>query len=131
MKLHDEGLIDYRPSRGVAASEMPRLISGADVLLDQFRIGSYGVAAVEAMFAGRVVVGHVSHKVRKIIREETGSQVPIVEATPETLETVLRDISKKHAEGKVIPRPVIDEKIGDIMNYMVLLEATLLESFLD
>jgi len=104
MKLHDEGLIDYRPSRGVAASEMPRLISGADVLLDQFRIGSYGVAAVEAMFAGRVVVGHVSHKVRKIIRKETGSQVPIVEATPETLETVLRDISKNTSKFQEIAR---------------------------
>jgi hypothetical protein len=91
--LHDEGLIEYRPFRGVAASEMPGLISQADILLDQFRIGSYGVAAVEAMFAGRVVVGHVAEKVRKIILEETGSHLPIVEATPETLELVLREIS--------------------------------------
>lgn len=91
-KLDHEGLIDYRPFRGVAASDMPGLISQADVLLDQFRIGSYGVAAVEAMFAGRVVVGHVVDKVRKIIFEKTGSDVPIVEATPESLEVVMREI---------------------------------------
>jgi hypothetical protein len=95
IKLHDEGLIDYRPFRGVAAREMPALISGADVVLDQFRIGSYGVAAVEAMFAGRVVVGHVAKKVRDMILKETGCPVPIVEATPETLELVLREISRQ------------------------------------
>ena len=93
--LHDEGLIEYRPFRGVAASEMPGLISEADILLDQFRIGSYGVAAVEAMFAGRVVVGHVAEQVRNTILEETGSHLPIVEATPETLERVLREISQR------------------------------------
>jgi glycosyltransferase involved in cell wall biosynthesis len=91
--LHDEGLIEYRPFSGMAASEMPGLIARADILLDQFRIGSYGVAAVEAMFAGRVVVGHVAEQVRKIILDETGSQLPIVEATPETLELVLREIT--------------------------------------
>lgn len=99
--LHDEGLIEYRPFSGVAASEMPGLIARADILLDQFRIGSYGVAAVEAMFAGRVVVGHVAEQVRKIILEETGSQLPIVEATPETLELVLREITAgaSHFQG--------------------------------
>lgn len=99
--LHDEGLIEYRPFSGVAASEMPGLISRADILLDQFRIGSYGVAAVEAMFAGRVVVGHVAEQVRKIILDETGSQLPIVEATPDTLELVLREITAgaSHFQG--------------------------------
>jgi hypothetical protein len=102
IKLHAEGVIDYRPFRGVAAHEMPALISRADVLLDQFRIGSYGVAAVEAMFAGRVVVGHVAKKVRKMIFTETGSPVPIVEATPETLELVLREITSHASEFQEI-----------------------------
>lgn len=90
--LDDEGLIEYQALHGVPASEMPKVIAQADIVLDQFRIGSYGVAAVEAMSTGRVVVGHVAQEVRSIVMSQTGHKLPVVEATPASLAKVLREI---------------------------------------
>ncbi len=84
--LHDEGVLEYRRLSGVAPADMPGVLASADVVLDQFAIGSYGVLACEAMAAGRVVVGHVRDDVRQMIGEE----LPIVEATPDDVEEVLR-----------------------------------------
>ena len=91
-RLDEQGLVDYRRLEAVPADLMPQMLSQADVVLDQFRIGSYGVAACEAMAAGRVVVSHVSDRVREHVRQETGSPVPIMEADPDSLEDVLARI---------------------------------------
>jgi len=91
--LDAEGVIAYRPTTGVSAERMPDLVARADVVLDQFRVGSYGVAACEAMAAGRIVVGHVSDHVRGAAAEAAGMPLPIVEADPDSLESVLRAIA--------------------------------------
>lgn len=70
-------------------SEMPRVFAEADIVLDQFRLGSYGVAACEAMAAGRVVVGHVLPFVRERVEQDFGISLPILEATPDTLADVV------------------------------------------
>ena len=89
--LAARGLIDYRRIEGVPAAEMPRVYGEADVVLDQFRIGNYGVAACEAMAAGRLVISHVSDFVREKAHEASGVELPILEATPDSLEQVLLD----------------------------------------
>jgi hypothetical protein len=89
LELQAEGIIRYRRVTGVAATEMPHLIAQADVVLDQFRLGSYGVAACEAMAAGRVVVGHVLPFVREHVLNITGLELPILEATPDTISQVI------------------------------------------
>jgi hypothetical protein len=91
-RLHRSGALDYLRVSGVAASEMPKIVGRADIVLDQFRLGSYGVAACEGMAAGRVVVGHVLPSVRAHVREATGLDLPIVEATPETIGPVLEEL---------------------------------------
>lgn len=91
-KLHQQGIIEYRELRGVPSQDMPEAISWADVVLDQFRLGSYGVAAVEAMAAHKVVIGHIISEVRELIQGNTGLELPIIEATPNTLESVLIDL---------------------------------------
>lgn len=83
-----EGLVDYRLVEGVAPAEMPSVIAGADIVLDQFALGSYGVLAVQAMAARRVVVGHVT----ETVRGRCPGVLPIVEATPDTLTAVLRHL---------------------------------------
>lgn len=88
-KLHQEGIIEYRELRGIPSRQMPEAISWADVVLDQFRLGSYGVAAVEAMAAHKVVIGHIMPEVRELIQGHTGLELPIIEATPDNLESVL------------------------------------------
>ena len=91
-RLHDEGLIEYRRVSGVPAADMPALYRDADIVLDQFRLGDYGVAACEAMLAERAVVSYVSDEVRQEVLRRTGQELPVVQATPYTLEQVLRDL---------------------------------------
>ncbi|GAA2929401.1 hypothetical protein GCM10010458_09830 [Microbacterium luteolum] len=90
--LIDSGDVDYALISGVSSDRMPGVIAEADIVLDQFRLGSYGVAACEAMAAGRIVVGHVLPAVRARIEQETGKELPIVEATPDTLQEVIRSL---------------------------------------
>ena len=52
------------------------------------------------MAAGRVVVGHVNERVRSMVRESTGLELPIVEATGATLERVLRDMVADRAGAR-------------------------------
>ncbi|MBL3699723.1 hypothetical protein [Leucobacter luti] len=87
--LIESGAIEYELITATPAAEMPGVFAAADIVLDQFRIGSYGVAASEAMAAGRVVVGHVLPSVRERILRDTGLHLPIVEATPDTLREVV------------------------------------------
>jgi len=88
-ELEQEGLIEYRQLVRVPADEVPAVYRWADVVLDQFRIGSYGVGACEAMATGRVVVGHVAEEVRRRVSDVTGLALPIQEATPADLRDVL------------------------------------------
>lgn len=94
-KLRDEGIIEFDLIQGVPSHEMPERFARADVMLDQFRAGSYGVAACEALAAGCLVVGQVSEQVRSAVCEASGMTLPIVEATPATLEATLRSLANR------------------------------------
>ena len=92
-RLASEGVITFDLVQGVASAEMPAVFARADVVIDQFRVGSYGVAACEAMASGCVVVGHVAPDVRAVVSARTGRELPVIEATPLTLEAVLRELA--------------------------------------
>lgn len=96
------GEVSFELVTGAAAADMPGIYAHADVVLDQFRLGSYGVAACEAMAAGRLVIGHVLPSVRERIREITGLELPILEATPDTLATVVRDVLAEPARFETL-----------------------------
>lgn len=96
--LEADGLIEFRPLRGVPSAEMPSRVAEADIVVDQLLIGSYGVAACEAMAAGRVVVGNVDEQVRFAVRAATGLEVPIVQADPETILDVIRRLAADPTE---------------------------------
>lgn len=91
-RLHDEGLIDYVELTGVAHNDMPAVFGSADVILDQFRIGDYGVGACEAMAAGRVVLTHVTTQVREVVEQKAGMRLPLPEVSVDSIEDVLRDV---------------------------------------
>jgi hypothetical protein len=88
-ELHDSGVLEYRRITGVPHSGMTAVIGDADIVVDQLRIGLYGVAAAEALAAGRIVVSYVGDAVRQRVRTLTGREVPIVEADPDTLGDVV------------------------------------------
>lgn len=92
VRLEAEGLIETRMPQRVPSDEVPALVAAADVVLDQFRLGIYGVAACEAMAAGRLVVSMVDDQVRGEVRRATRRELPIVQAEPERLEAVLRAV---------------------------------------
>ncbi|WP_460779517.1 glycosyltransferase [Microbacterium shaanxiense] len=91
-RLHDEGLIEYVELQGIPNEEMPAAVAQADVVLDQFRSGDYGVAACETMAAGRVLLAHVSDQVRGSVDAYAGMSLPIPETPIDRVEEVLRDI---------------------------------------
>ncbi|MDR3360000.1 MAG: hypothetical protein LBO20_05015 [Bifidobacteriaceae bacterium] len=99
-ELDQAGLIEYRELRGVAPAAMPAAIQAADVVLDQFALGSYGVAAAEAMSAGRVVVGNVTPKVRAHVAAATGLDLPIVQAEPLDVGETLRRLVADREAGR-------------------------------
>lgn len=92
-KLAQEGVIDLRLVQGVPSAEMPAVFASADVVVDQVRIGSYGVAACEAMAAGCIVVGHVADRVRAEVVRRTGWTLPVVESDPPGIEATLRGLA--------------------------------------
>lgn len=112
--LESEGLIELDLIQGVPTSQMPARFAAADVVIDQLRVGSYGVAACEALASGCVVLGHLSDRVREFVRNETGLEAPIVEATPDSMEHVLRglaaqeDLDALRAAGDAFVRAIHD-----------------------
>jgi hypothetical protein len=118
-RLHAEGLIEYLRVSGVPASEMPAVYARADIVLDQFRLGDYGVAACEALAAGRVVVGHIDDQIRAEVVKRTGRALPIVEARGATIERTIRGVLDDRprfrslaAEGASFVRAVHDGRMS-------------------
>jgi hypothetical protein len=91
-RLHREGIIDYVSVSGISHAEMVAVFASADIVLDQFRLADYGVAACEAMASGRLVVSHVGAPARAAVAERTGHALPVAQATIGDLEDVLRDV---------------------------------------
>jgi hypothetical protein len=91
-RLHEEGVVDYREIHGVPADRMPAFYGEADIVLDQFALGIYGVATCEALAAGRLVVSHVGAGVRTEVVARTGRELPVVETSAAALEATLRDV---------------------------------------
>ena len=86
-----QGVIEYRRFSDVSPSQMPALYREADIVVDQVPgVADYGVAACEAMAAGRIVISHVSTNVREHVLQRTGLELPIIEVTPENIcETII------------------------------------------
>jgi hypothetical protein len=106
--LTRSGEVDFRLVTGTPASQMPAVFAGADIVIDQFRAGSYGVAACEAMASGRVVIGHVLPFVRQQVEASFGMHLPIVEATPDTLLATVRRLAADRQAAQAIGAAGID-----------------------
>ncbi len=92
-RLHAEGLVEYRRLDAIPSSFVTDFIREADVIVDQIVLGNPGVLAAESLAAGRLVVAHIARHVRDRFPEPP----PILEATPDTLESVLRSVARDPA----------------------------------
>lgn len=88
LDLQAEGRIRYLRDEGLTREQMHDRMMSADVVIDQVRLGDYGITAVEAMSGGKVVIGHVADRVR----DRLPGAVPIVEATSQNLREVLEGV---------------------------------------
>lgn len=100
--MHDEGLIEFIRAENIPAERMPEFYGAADIVLDQVRIGGYGVAACEGMAAGRVVIGHVSAQTRDFVLQKTGRSLPIVESRASALRDTLLDVLARRDHYRLI-----------------------------
>ncbi|MFI2782854.1 glycosyltransferase [Streptomyces sp. ALB3] len=103
-ELHDKGVIDFRLAEDIPWAEMQALVKESDLVLDQFTTGSYGTFAVEAMAAGKPVIGYISDAVKAT----TNGELPIVSATPATLREVLDSLIEDREGTAAIGRASVE-----------------------
>ena len=112
-KLAAEGVIEYKnwiESGPVLHDQMPEIISQSDVVVDQF-IGLFGVFALEAVAAGRVVMTFVDEA------HEKYPTAPHINVTPFTLEEEIRRVVRDRHSTKLRAQEVRVEKDLPILRF--------------
>jgi len=94
--LISSGRIAYRRLENISPKDMAAAIEAADIVIDHFAIGNYGVLSCEALATGRVTIGHVDERVR----ERVPAYVPIVAAGPDTLGKVIKEVLDDRAAAE-------------------------------
>jgi len=88
-KLRGEGLrLELRLVEHMNHDEAREVYRSADIVVDQLRIGWYGVLAVEALALGKPVVCYI----RDDLWERHGASLPVVNANPATIADALRPL---------------------------------------
>jgi glycosyltransferase involved in cell wall biosynthesis len=105
--LRDEGLpVRLEFVHSLASRDMRFVQVQADIVVDQLYLGRYGAQARECMMLGRPVVGYLKYD-PGAEDEETLTclrECPIVNATPDTLCDVLRELVKDENRRREIGR---------------------------
>ena len=92
-QLAGEGVIDLAVKSGLTSDEVRSLYTRADVIVDQFGLGIYGVAACEAMALGALLVSGIDSTVQDAVRRETGWEMPSLAASPAEVPDLLRHLA--------------------------------------
>lgn len=87
-RMEAAGLVEYISPPLVPHRDVKALVASCDIVIDQILNGWDGIAAVEAMAAGRVVVGGLAPDVAELMPEAP----QLVNADPDTLEARLLEI---------------------------------------
>ncbi len=77
---------------GLSNAEAKKRYKAVDVLVDQLFAGWYGGLAVEAMALGKPVVVYIRGADLKFIPPEMAADLPFIQATPMSVESVLREV---------------------------------------
>ncbi|MEM9439890.1 MAG: glycosyltransferase [Pseudomonadota bacterium] len=94
-RLRGEGhQFDFQLVEGVSHDQAKAIYRDADIVIDQLRIGWYGVLAVEAMALGKAVIAYV----RDDLRHYLPSPCPLKIANPENVHQVLGGLLKDRTE---------------------------------
>jgi hypothetical protein len=83
---------------GVPNREARLRYAAADVVVDQLRIGWYGMFAIESMALAKPVVVHLDEQAAAETEEAFGLELPLVRADESTVENVLAGLVEARAE---------------------------------
>jgi len=87
-KIRDECDFDFRLIQDLPHAEAMRIVSQADIVLDQFVIGAYGLSALEGMAHGKPTVVYLAPKIAELL--DPG--VPLVNSSSDDLGRTLIDL---------------------------------------
>jgi glycosyltransferase involved in cell wall biosynthesis len=83
---------------GVRNREARVRYAAADVVIDQLRIGWYGMLAIESMALAKPVVVHLDEEAAAETEDAFGLELPLVRASESSLEDVLAGLIDRRAE---------------------------------
>ena len=105
-KLQNEGLkLELVEPVGVPNKQVRYLQAQADIFLEMLTYGWFGANAREAMMLGKPVICYIRPEWLASVREELpdyADELPIISATPHTVEAVLRRLIADPDERRVI-----------------------------
>lgn len=88
-QLKSEGVsFDFKLIEGMDHSETMKLLSQADIVIDQLRIGTEGFFSLEAMALGKPVICYI----REDLVSKYPKEFPIVNANPDNIGEVLKNL---------------------------------------
>jgi glycosyltransferase involved in cell wall biosynthesis len=90
--------VDLEIIEGLPNDEARERYKAADIVIDQLKIGWYGVFAIEAMALGKPVVCYLHDDAVRRSEEAFGLRLPLVAATPDTLTERLQPLVESTAE---------------------------------
>lgn len=100
-KLKSKNLpFEFKLLRNIPNSEYQTIMARADIYIDQFMWGAYGIAAQQAMQMGKVVVAYIAPVRLRLF----GNDFPIQNATIENLADVLENLITNSSLRKEISK---------------------------
>jgi hypothetical protein len=91
-RLKSEGIqLEFTLVEKTSYSEARRMYERADLLVDQLLAGWYGGLALEFMALGKPAIAYIREGDMRFIPEQMRRDLPIINATPETVYWVLRE----------------------------------------
>jgi glycosyltransferase involved in cell wall biosynthesis len=99
-KLKKNYNIDFKLLHGLPRVEVLQLIQSSDIFIDQIILGSYGMAAMEAMSFGKPVMCYI---IPEVFEAGLPEECPIVNTNPENIEEQLI---------RLITQPELRNKLG-------------------
>lgn len=88
-RLKSKGLnFEFKLVRQLTQQDFYKILSGCDVYIDELRCGSHGVTAVESMAMGKPTISYI----REDLIARYPADLPLVNANPDTIETVLEQL---------------------------------------
>lgn len=98
-QLKSDGIaFDFKLIEGLNHADTMKLLSEADIVIDQLRIGSAGYLTTEAMALGKPVICFI----REDLIDKYPDEFPVVNANPDNIAEVLTNVINNPAEWKTL-----------------------------